>query len=195
MARSIVRLSAVNVIAACCFALSAGLLVGPKDAIARETISRDAGALSRVRGHEAAGSLKDFATQIDVGDSSDVAATVDRFHAALLAGDSIGALALLADDVVILESGGVETREEYRSHHLPGDIAFAQAVPGKRGPMTVRVRGDVAWVTATSITQGDYRSRPINSAGVELMVLSRQNGAWTIRAIHWSSRSRRPAGG
>lgn len=134
-------------------------------------------------------------TRIDAGDSSDVAATVERFHAALSAGDSTGALALLADDVVILESGGVETRNEYRSHHLPADIAFAKAVPGKRGPTTVRVRGDVAWVTATSTAQGDYRTRPINSASVELMVLSRERGAWTIRAIHWSSRSRRPAGG
>ena len=130
MVRSSARLAAVNVIAACCLAASAGLVVGQEEAIAGETISRNAGAVSRGRGHPAAGSPREFATQIDVGDSSDVAATVDRFHAALSAGDSTGALALLADDAVILESGGVETRDEYRSHHLPADIAFAQAVPG-----------------------------------------------------------------
>ena len=72
-------------------------------------------------------------------DSAAVVATVGRFHAALAAGDSAAALALLAPDVTILESGGVETRDEYRSHHLPGDIAFARAVKSERGPMRVTV--------------------------------------------------------
>ncbi|HEX9893759.1 MAG TPA: nuclear transport factor 2 family protein [Gemmatimonadales bacterium] len=118
-------------------------------------------------------------------DSSEVAAIVERYHAAL---------ALLADDVVILESGGRESRDDYRAHHLAADIAFARAVLSQRGPMTVRVRGDVAWVTGTSTTQGEYRGRPVNSTGAELMVLSREAGGWRIRAIHWSSRSRRPGG-
>src|SRR5262249_34985242 len=47
-------------------------------------------------------------------DSADVAAVVQRFHAALAAGDSLAALELLSDDVVILESGGAETRADYR---------------------------------------------------------------------------------
>jgi ketosteroid isomerase-like protein len=126
-----------------------------------------------------------------VSDSSDVVATVERFHAALAAGDSAAALALLSDDVVILESGGVETRDDYRAHHLPADIEFARAVPSQRGAMTVRVRGDAAWASATSTTTGEFRGRQINSTGAELVVLSRERGAWKIRAIHWSSRARR----
>ena len=124
-------------------------------------------------------------------DSADVAAVVTRFHAALAAGDSAAALALLADDVVVLESGGVETRDDYRAHHLPADIEFARALPSQRGPVRVQVRGDVAWVSGTSVTQGDFRGRQVNSAGAELMVLSREGGTWKIRAIHWSSRTRR----
>ena len=38
-------------------------------------------------------------------DSATVVATVDRFHAAVAGGDSLGALALLAPDAVVLESG------------------------------------------------------------------------------------------
>lgn len=125
------------------------------------------------------------------GDSSDVAETVLRFDAALAAGDSAAALALLAQDVVVLESGGIETRDEYRSQHLTADIAFAQAVPSQRRPVTVRVRGDVAWASSTSTTQGEYRGRQINSAGAALIVLSRERDGWKIRAIHWSSRPRR----
>lgn len=134
-------------------------------------------------------------TPVVVNDSSDVAAVVKQFHDALAAGDSTGALKLLSDDVVIHESGGVETRDDYRSHHLPADIGFARAVPSERAPLSVRVKGDVAWVSGTSSTQGEYRGRQINSAGAELMVLTRESGGWKIRAIHWSSRTRRPPGG
>jgi ketosteroid isomerase-like protein len=125
------------------------------------------------------------------GDSAAVAEVVERFHAALAAGDSTAALALLAPDVTILESGGAETLQEYRAHHLAGDIAFAQAVPRSRAPILVRVTGDAAWATSTGITQGEYRGRAVNSSSAELMVLTRTGGGWVIRAIHWSSRARR----
>jgi len=125
------------------------------------------------------------------GDSAAVAATVRRYHDALEAGDSLAALALLTDDVTILESGGVESRAEYRSHHLASDIAFARAVQSVRGPVRVVVRGDAAWASSTSTTEGKYRDRAVNSAGAELMVLARSAGGWKIAAIHWSSRTRR----
>ena len=124
-------------------------------------------------------------------DSQDVADAVGRFHAALAAGDSVAALALLSDDVTILESGGVESRTEYRSHHLPGDMAFARAIPSKRSGLAVRLRGEVAWVTSTSRTEGEFRGRKVNSTGAELAILSREPSGWRIRAIHWSSRASR----
>jgi ketosteroid isomerase-like protein len=122
-------------------------------------------------------------------DSATVAAVIEGFHAALAVGDSVKALSLLASDAVILESGGMENREEYRSHHLPADIAFAQAVQSDRGPIRVTVRGDVAWATSTGTTRGEYRGRSVNSAGAELMVLARTSEGWKIAAIHWSSRA------
>lgn len=124
-------------------------------------------------------------------DSTRVADVVHAYHRALASGDSLAALALLAADAVILESGGVETRDEYRAHHLPGDIGFAQAVPSTRGAVRVVIQGDVAWASSTSTTQGEFRGRAINSSGAELMVLGRQGDKWLIRAIHWSSRARR----
>lgn len=124
------------------------------------------------------------------GDSAAVAAVVERFRNALATGDSASALSLLAEDAVILESGTVETRSEYRAHHLPADMAFAAAVRSTRGPMTVTVKGDLAWVSSASIAQGQFRDRAVNSASAELMVLSREPRGWIIRAIHWSSRSR-----
>lgn len=125
-------------------------------------------------------------------DSAAVVETVHSFHAALAAGDSAKALSLLADDAVVLEAGGVETRSEYRSHHLPGDIRFAMAVQSTRGPMSVVIQGDVAWAWSTSTTEGQMGNRTINSAGAELVVLARTLAGWRIRAVHWSSRARRP---
>ncbi|MBW3629012.1 MAG: nuclear transport factor 2 family protein [Gemmatimonadetes bacterium] len=124
-------------------------------------------------------------------DSAAVAATIDRFHQALAAGDSVAALALLTRDVTVLESGGVEDRAEYRSHHLQSDIEFARAVLRRRGPIHVRMHGNTAWASSTSTTEGTFRGRAINSAGAELMVLVREGTDWKIAAIHWSSRNRR----
>lgn len=124
-------------------------------------------------------------------DSAEVAGVVDRFHAALASADTATVLRLLAPDVVVQESGGVENLSEYRSHHLPADMAFAQAVKRERSPIRVKVSGDMAWATSTSTTVGEFRGRAVNSQGAELMVLRRGAEGWRIVAIHWSSRTRR----
>ena len=126
-------------------------------------------------------------------DSVDAVTAVERFRAALARGDSATALAMLAPDAIILESGNVESRAEYRRHHLPADIEYARAVPGTHKLAHAIIHGDAAWVSSTSIAQGRVKGRTINSAGAELIVLSRSNGQspWEIRAIHWSSRRRK----
>ncbi len=124
-------------------------------------------------------------------DTADVVAVIEGFHNALASGDSTVALSFLAEDVTILESGGVEDKTHYRSGHLAGDLRFAQAVPRVRGDIDVTVLGDAAWAYSTSTTQGQMGDREINSQGAELVVLTRGEGTWQIRAIHWSSRARR----
>lgn len=154
-----------------CFSLAGSSLA------AQATIERSGGAASGI------------ASQ---GDSAAVAAVIERFHTAMTAGDSATMMALLAPDAVILESGGVETRAEYQSHHLSGDIAYAKSMKSTRGPIRVSVRGDVAWASSTSTTTGESRGRQVNSVGAELMVLTRTSAGWRISAIHWSSRAQRP---
>ncbi len=122
-------------------------------------------------------------------DSAQIVRVVHRYHAFLEAGDSTAALALLAPDAVILESGSAETRAEYRAHHLISDITFARAVRSERRVLRVSQHGDQAWVASTSTTKGTYRDRAVDSVGAELVVLRRLDGAWKITAIHWSSRA------
>ena len=128
------------------------------------------------------------------GTEVEVVAVIEAFHDALASGDSTTALAHLDEGVVILESGGVEDKEHYRSGHLAGDMRFAAAVPRERGEISVRVVGDVAWAHSTNVTQGTMGEREINSQGAELVVLARIGGTWKITAIHWSSRARRSPG-
>ena len=119
-----------------------------------------------------------------------VAAAVERFHAALKSGDSLAALALLAPDAVILEGGDIETREEYRTHHLPADIEFARATTSEPGTPSIVVRGDVAWVSSVGRISGTFRGRALDLNSAELMVLVHLADGWKISAVHWSSRSR-----
>jgi ketosteroid isomerase-like protein len=126
-------------------------------------------------------------------DSAAVRTVVERFHSALAAGDSVTALSLLTGDVLVIESGGIELRADYRAHHLPADIEFARAVRGARSLVRITIQGTAAWVVSTSTTKGRFKDRVMDSSGAELMVLRRTPQGWRIAAIHWSSR-RRPAG-
>jgi ketosteroid isomerase-like protein len=126
-----------------------------------------------------------FATTTD--ESATVASTVEAFHHALATGNATAAMKLMAPDAVILESGFVETRAEYESHHLPEDIKFAQAVPSKSSDVRVQIDGNTAWLTSRSKTEGSFEGKPVNSVGVELVVLTKTSAGWLIRAIHWSS--------
>jgi len=116
-----------------------------------------------------------------------VLSAVHSFHAALTRGDAQAALMLLAQDTVILESGSAQSREEYGREHLGGDIAFAKGAQTTRANETVYHEGGVAWTTATTRAQGNFNGRKVDSSGVELIVLTKQDGKWRIRAIHWSS--------
>ena len=117
-------------------------------------------------------------------------AVVDAFHAALGAGDTDAALAMLSPEVVILEEGGAErSRDEYAGHHLPADAAFAAATTGEVTRRTGAVVGDVAWIISEGRTTGTYNGRDIDRLTTETMVLVLHGDDWLIHHIHWSSRA------
>lgn len=119
---------------------------------------------------------------------------VDAFHAALARGDTSAALALLADDAVIYETGGAERgKAEYASHHLAADAAFAKAVPSRVLRRSGGADGDAAWLLTEGRTTGQYRDRPVDRITAETALLRRVNGAWRITHFHWSSAAAKPA--
>lgn len=133
-----------------------------------------------------AGAVPAASSSRDV-DSSAIVKALDQYHAALARGDTAAAIGLLSRDVLVLESGGLETREHYVEHHLSADMEFARAVPSKRTLIRLTRRGDVAWTISTSTRAGTFKGREIDNVDAELMVLNREKGKWKIRAIHWSS--------
>lgn len=117
-----------------------------------------------------------------------VSAVVDAFHAALGRGDTRGAAALLADDALIFESGGVERgKAEYAAHHLAADAMFAKAMARVVTRRTGNVEGSTAWIASEATTKGNFKNKPINSISTETMVLRRGRVGWRIVHVHWSS--------
>ena len=121
-------------------------------------------------------------------DHQAVEQVVDSFHRALREGSREAALALLDDDVLILEGGGAErSKAEYAEHHLESDSAFSREVPAQMTRRTAGVTGELAWVASEGRTTGTFRGRPIDRVTAETMVLRRRPQGWRIVHIHWSS--------
>ena len=120
-------------------------------------------------------------------DRAGATAAFEAFYAGMKKGDAAEVMRTVAPDAIFLESGKQESRAEYESGHLPADMEFERAVAGKRGPLTVNVVGDVAWISAMTDYQGAFQGKPVNFVLAQLMVLTRSNGRWLIRSVHWSS--------
>jgi len=120
----------------------------------------------------------------------DVVGVMESFYGAMKTGDTAAAMQHIAADAVFVESGRLETRAEYEQNHLPADIQFERQVTGKRSPWQVRFEDDTAWGIATTEYDGTFDGSPVNFVSAQLAVLTREDGAWRIRSIHWSSRRR-----
>ena len=124
-------------------------------------------------------------------DSVAAVSVVDQFHAAIAAADSVRAVSWLADDVMIMESGVIQTRADYLGGHLRADMQGGQGSKSERTVMKVSIVGNAAYLVAKTVTPPSGAQGSTGSESAELIVLSSTTGGWKIRAIHWSSRRRR----
>jgi ketosteroid isomerase-like protein len=131
---------------------------------------------------------------IDVPDAARAAAaTVDRFFAALSAGDLKRAGAELDPDVIILESGGAEhSAAEYLGGHAKGDAEFLKGAHHDLKRRTARISGELAWIASESELHVEKDGKPTTIASTETMVLRSGDSGWKIVHIHWSSRIMKP---
>ena len=123
---------------------------------------------------------------------ADVAAVLESFYGAIKRGDATAAMSVIAPDALFVESGRLETREQYEMNHLPADIHFEKQVTGTRDPLRITFKDNAAWVVATTTYDGKFEGAPVQFVSAQLMVLSKEADAWKIRSIHWSSRPLAP---
>ena len=119
-------------------------------------------------------------------------AAADAFSTALRAGDLTRAGHWLADDVLILESGGAEySKDEYLGGHAKHDAEFLKGAHVQLKKRTARAMGDLAWVGSESELHTQKDGKPLTMLSTETLVLKRVQQGWRIVHIHWSSRTKR----
>lgn len=115
-------------------------------------------------------------------------ATAFAFHAALASQDEARVRRLLANDVLILESGGAErSLEQYASHHMMSDMTFLSSVSSETLSQTAETFGDTAWVATETVLRGRFNDREIAVKSQESLVMRRQDDRWIIEHVHWSN--------
>lgn len=121
-----------------------------------------------------------------------VIATVEHFSTALQGGELKRVGELLAEDVLILESGGAErSREQYLGHHAISDAAFLSGAHVQVNQRTARVNGNLAWVGTESELHTTRGGKAVALLSTETVILKRDDAGWRIVHIHWSSRPKK----
>jgi ketosteroid isomerase-like protein len=133
------------------------------------------------------GSVAGCAQASDADREAEVLAALDAFYGAIGAGDADGAMRLIAPGAIFVESGMVETRDQYEQNHLPRDIDFEGQITGVREIMRMGVDGNLAWVLARTHYDGTFDDFPLEFDSLQLTVLSHESGEWLIESVHWSS--------
>src|SRR5262245_43390503 len=100
-------------------------------------------------------------------DQAGATAAVQSFHDALASGDSSVIQRLLAEDFMIFEAGGVESRAQYVSNHFPADVEFEKSVKSKRSPIRTVVVGETAWASSTNELVGTFQGRAVDLVATE----------------------------
>jgi ketosteroid isomerase-like protein len=126
--------------------------------------------------------------------AKDAVATVERFSAALSAGDLAKAGKELDPNVLILESGGAErSAAEYLSGHAKSDAEFLRTAHQQLRRRGAHASGDFAWVASESELHLQKDGKPVTVLSTETMLLQRRAAEWKIVHIHWSSRKKDPS--
>ncbi|MCF7220407.1 YybH family protein [Marilutibacter chinensis] len=113
----------------------------------------------------------------------------DAFSDALKAGDLERVGDFLAEDVLILESGGSErTREEYLHGHAGHDAAFLKDAQVRLLHRTVRTSEHMVWIGSEREVHATRDGKPMTLLSTETLVFGDTPRGWKIVHIHWSSR-------
>lgn len=121
------------------------------------------------------------------GEARSAVSVADQFKQALHAADAAAVRETLSENVLIFESGKVESSlEEYASHHMAADMAFMKEMEASILSRTVFEDEAMATVSTVYHLKGTYRGKSLDEKSSETLVMRKINGAWKIVHIHWS---------
>jgi|GEM_PF-199558 len=107
---------------------------------------------------------------------------------AIANGDIKSLRSLVSPDVLIFESGGMESSlAEYEGHHMPADMAFMKAMQREVTSQKVLDLGESVTVATRSRVHGMYKDKSVDLKSTETLVMKKVAGQWKIIHIHWSS--------
>jgi len=107
---------------------------------------------------------------------------------AIATGDINSLRSVIAPDVLIFESGGMESSlAEYEGHHMSADTAFMQAMDREVISQQVLDSGELVTVVTRSRIHGIYQDRDVDLKTAETLVMKKVDGQWKVVHIHWSS--------
>ena len=137
-------------------------------------------------------SWRSISFQIDSSERRRLSKARRSFSARIQSANFDQVRALLADDVLILESGGAErSREEYLGHHAISDAAFLKGAHVQVKQRTARVEGPLAWIGTESELHATKDGKAVTLLSTETMILKKTGADWRIVHIHWSSRPKK----
>ena len=112
----------------------------------------------------------------------------DQLAEAFTNGDVDVLRRIVAPDVLIFESGGVESSlVEYEGHHMLADMEFMKAMQREEISQQMSNSDDLATVFTRSRLFGSYKGKEIDLNSTETLVMKKMNGKWKVVHIHWSS--------
>ena len=123
------------------------------------------------------------AAQLRTGDSVAVIRTVERWHAALEARDTVALRGMLAPGAVLVSRG---RSRPFPGEALAGEIRWERAISRTIVSRTARVLGIAAYVNTVSKMEARANPAAISGNDAETIVLSRLGNVWFIEMVHSS---------
>jgi len=132
-------------------------------------------------------------------EAAEIRTFLEAYDRAFVAKDLDRLATFYHPDVSIFEGGGINRGwADYRNGHLGPELAEFEGLEVAHRDVTPTPLGSggrAAYVTSEYHLKARVKDREIDAAGLETLVLVRDDkGAWKIRHSHTSSRRRPPAG-
>jgi ketosteroid isomerase-like protein len=141
-------------------------------------------------GHEGKGHAAAPGAPADAG----VVKVLERYRAAFEARSTDKLGEVMDPEVLVLEGTGKDVGwAAYRDNHIGPEMKEWESLTYSDAAVVgSETRGDSAWAVTQATVTIVSAGKPLTLDVAETFVLSKRDGAWRIRHLHWSGKRRAP---